>query len=104
MAKSAFEIQMDYNKAVRQADSLLELARELENTSKRDFQSCISEISRSWTGENSNSYQSKCRQLQSKIETSAAQLRRTAETIKKIARNTYNAEMAALRLARLRKY
>lgn len=104
MAKSAFEIQMDYNNAIRQADSLNEIAKELDNTADRDFQDCISEISRSWTGENSEAYQRKCGQLQEKIGKSADQLRKTAETIKKIAQNTYNAEMTALKLAQVRKY
>ena len=38
MARSAFEIQMDYRNAIRQADSLSEIARELKNTANSGLQ------------------------------------------------------------------
>lgn len=104
MVKSSFQIQMDYNNAIRQASSLEQVARELKSTADKDFQNCMSEISRSWTGSNASAYISKCRRLQEKIAATAGRLNRTADTIRKMAKNTYDAEMKALALAKLRKY
>ncbi|MCD7884786.1 MAG: WXG100 family type VII secretion target [Lachnospiraceae bacterium] len=104
MAKSALEIRMDYNKAKKQADSLSEIATQLRNAANGDLQDCISQISASWTGTNSTAYQAKCRTLKSNILTTAGKLDQTAATIRTIAKNTYNAEMAALKIAQLRAY
>ena len=104
MAKSAFEIRMDYENAIRQANSLDQIARDLKNTANKDLQDCVSEISRNWTGSNSNAYIRKCDILKSNIVRTAENLSKTADIIRKIAKNTYDAEMNALRLAELRRY
>ncbi len=104
MGKSESEIRMDYNNAIRQAESLNQIARELKNTANRNFQDCVSEISSSWTGDNSAAYVRKCNVLKADIVKSAEKLERTAETIRKIAGNTYTAEMNALKIAIARKY
>ncbi|MCD8012060.1 MAG: hypothetical protein LUG99_02585 [Lachnospiraceae bacterium] len=104
MAKSASEISLDYNQAVGQADSLNEMARELRNAANVSIQECISGISGCWTGSNSAAYVKKCSQLKSDVLSTAAQLERTAAAVRTIAKNTYNAEMQALRLAQLRNY
>jgi uncharacterized protein YukE len=104
MAKSAFEIQMNYNNAIRQAASLEQIAKQLKNLANKDMQDCVSEISHNWTGSNSNAYARKCNLLKEKIIKTAEKLEKTAETIRRIAKNTYDAEMRALRLALIRKY
>lgn len=104
MPKSSIEIQMDYNNAVRQADSLCQIARDMKRTADRSLQDCVSEISHSWTGSNSTAYINKCNILKSNILGTAGQLEKTADVIRRIARNTYDAEMKALRLATVRKY
>lgn len=104
MAKSAFKIQMDYQNAVRQANSLEEIANDLKKTANQDLQDCVSEIGRNWTGSNASSYLSKCGMLQSKINKTSDNLKKTAGTIRQIAKNTYDAEMRALALAQIRKY
>lgn len=104
MAKSASQIRMDYNNAVRQADSLSQIARELRKTANGNFQDCISEISHNWKGSNSVAYVNKCNTLKANILESADKLDKTAATIKKIAKNIYDAEMRALRIALVRKY
>ena len=104
MAKSGFEIRMDYKNAIRQADSLTEVARELRRTADNDLQYCVAEISNNWTGDNSTAYVNKCNMLKSNILKTADRLEKTAVTIRKIAKNTYDAEMKALQLATVRKY
>lgn len=104
MAKSLYQIQMDYTNAVRQADSLLEIADELKRTANSGLQDCISQISGNWTGTNATVYIDKCNSLQSKILQSSNKLQRTAEVIKKVAKNTYNAEMQARDIMTVRTY
>lgn len=104
MAKNAFEIHMDYNRAIRQADLLERTANEMRNSAEDELQDCMSEISYNWAGENADAYLAKCSQLRASIVNTAHKLETTAETIRKIARNTYNAEMRALELAKTRKY
>lgn len=104
MAKSAFEIRMDYHNAIRQADLLEQVANELENTANKDLQDCVSEISYNWTGSNADAYIGKCNSLRENILKTSETLEKTSETIRKISRNTYDAEMRALDLAQVRKY
>jgi uncharacterized protein YukE len=104
MGKTVTKIQLDYNNAIRQADSLSQIAKELRNTANKDFQDCISEISHNWTGSNATAYVSKCNTLKANIVKTADKLDTTATTIRKIAKNTYDAEMAAVSLATIRKY
>lgn len=104
MAKSAFEIQMDYRNAIRQADSLSEIARELKTTADSGLQDCMSEISGSWTGDNATGYVKKCSLLKDKIIRSSEKLQKTADAIRKIAKNTYDMEMRALEIMKRREY
>lgn len=104
MAKNAFEIHMDYDRAIRQANLLERTANEMRQSAENELQDCMSEVSYNWTGENADAYLAKCNQLKTSIVNTAHKLDNTADTIRKIARNTYNAEMRALELARTRKY
>ena len=104
MAKSIFEIQMDRENAIRQADALEQTAKELTNAVNRDMQDCMGEISRNWTGSNASAYIRKCGMLKSNVLITAGKLNKTADTIRRIATNTYDAEMRALVLARHREY
>lgn len=104
MAKGAFEIQMDYRMAVQQAESLREIARELQNLGNQNMQDCMAEISGNWKGNNSNEYISKCSLLKGNVIKTADKLERIANTIQRIAKNTYDAEMESLRLALTRVY
>lgn len=103
MAKSAFEIKMDYNRAIRQANELDSIARELRNTANNELQDCVADISHNWTGENSNAYVQKCNVLKSNIVSTAKKIEKTADTIRLIAKKIYDAEMFALRLALARR-
>lgn len=104
MAKSAFEIQMDYRNAIKQADSLSEIARELKANADSDLQECIAEISGNWTGDNASDYVKKCNLLKEKIVHSSDKLLKTANAIRRIAKNTYDMEMRALEIMIRREY
>ncbi len=104
MARSAFEIQMDYRNAIRQADSLSEIARDLKTTANSGLQDCMAQISTNWTGDNSRAYTQKCTTLKTNIVRSADKLQKTAEAIRRIAKNTYDTEMNALSIMQRREY
>lgn len=104
MAKSSFEIRMDYNRAIAQAKSLEQIAEEMRSSADNDMQDCISQISYNWTGNNAKAYIEKCEKLKESVKKTAAKLEKTANTIRRIAKNTYDAEMRALELAKIRKY
>lgn len=104
MAKSSYEIRMNYKRAVAQANSLEQIAADMRNSADKDLQECISEISCNWAGNNANAYMAKCQRLSESVKRTAENLKKTADTIRRIAKNTYTAEMRALELARTRKY
>ncbi|MDO4634025.1 MAG: hypothetical protein Q4B01_09235 [Eubacteriales bacterium] len=104
MAKSSLQIRIDYNRAISQASSLEQIASELRNTAEKDFQESISQVDTHWKSTNASAYVRKCNTLKDNIINSANKLTRTAATIRKIAKTTYDAEMRALRLAQIRKY
>ncbi len=104
MGKSAFEIRMDYNRAIQQADTLLQIAKDLKGTANTRIEECSSQIAYNWEGVNASTYLRKCADLKQKIAKTADSLERTAETIKQMAKNTYDAEMKALELANVRTY
>lgn len=102
--KSMHEITMDFNNANTQADNLDAVAKDIDNMIKNEFDPCMTDIGKNWTGDNAEAYIAKGYKLKSQIEKSAANLRKTANTIRNIARNTYNAEKAAYELAQARTY
>lgn len=99
MGKTAFQIQMDFAKALAQASELDEIADKLQSLANSDLQDCMTQIGVNWTGENSQKYLAKCETLKGKIQTSSSQIKKTASTIRIIAKNTYDAEMAAVIIA-----
>ncbi len=104
MSKSALEIRLNYNQAVKQAETLSEIATDMRNIANKELQDCVSQISNNWTGSNATAYKAKCDTLKSNILITADKLDKTASTIRSIAKNTYNAEMTALRAAEIRTY
>lgn len=63
MAKSSYEIRMNYKRAVEQANTLEQIAADMRNSVEKDLQECINEISCNWVGNNANAYMAKCQRL-----------------------------------------
>lgn len=103
MAKSLYSIQMDFKKANDCAAKLDEIARELKNLENSEFQIEINNIAANWKGGNANDYVEKCNQLKSKLLKTSNQIYRTADTIRKVAKNTYDAEKRAYEIALIRR-
>jgi uncharacterized protein YukE len=102
--KSMAEIEMDYRNAMNQARELDQLANRLSTQANMTFPGILSEVSSAWQGENANAYLQKAKKLQPRINKAAGDLRRTAQTIRTVAQNTYRAEKRAYEIAMERVY
>lgn len=96
--KTAWQIQMDFKKAMDAANRLRSIASRMDSNAN-NLGSTIGAIDRSWDGENSEAYQAKGRKVQDNITTTASGIRRVAEAIEEIATRTRDAEMEAIRIA-----
>ena len=96
--KTRSEIQINYQRAKKQAQDLERIARDLRRMANNNLQDCISDISYNWTGDNAQEYLKKCRRLKENIEETARKIETTANTIKRVAKNIYDAEMRAIRI------
>lgn len=104
MAATLFSIQMDFNRAKAQASQLEAIAGDIERLASNNMEECMSGISSNWKGDSAKLYVKKGRQLEQDMKGSARELRKIAQTIRKIAQNTYNAEKKAIIAARNRTY
>lgn len=102
MAKTLTSIRMDFDRAIRKAQSLEELAQQLESLAEDNMEATFQNVGRAWNGEASRDYLGKGRELKRKIKSSAAQLKRIAEALRTAARVTYNAERHAILVAQAR--
>ncbi len=99
---SRYQIEMDFSRANQKAQDLDDIASDLSRLGNTDLENTLQGLSSEWKGDNATKYVQKGGELKSKISTTAANLRNVASTIRAIARNTYNAEMEALRIAEQR--
>ena len=98
--KTEAMIYLDYQKTMREADQLKAIASRLKTLSSSDLENCLGQVSSHWEGDNARAYVTKGRTVSEKITKTAAQLDRAADTIRIMAKNTYDAEMRALQIAR----
>lgn len=100
---SEHQITFNYNKAMSQARELKNVASSLTKVADSKLEECLGKVSKGWNGDNSESYVKKGKTLETKIDKAGNGVKQTAEAIETMARNIYNAEMAALRAARERR-
>ena len=103
MAKSSFQINMDFQKSKNQASRLEDAARTLRKESNR-FSSCSSDVASAWTGDNASKFTNKMGMVAEDLEKMASNLEKTAAAIRKNAKTIYDAEMEAKRIADMRTY
>ncbi len=103
MGKSVIMIRMNYEKAIRQANSLEKTANEIKKYVS-EIEQISSSIRHDWTGANAEQYLRKLEVVKNNSNTIVSSLSTTAETIKRIAKRTYDAEMEAVNLAKTRTY
>lgn len=90
-----FDIVLDIEAANQKAQELENLAAKLENISNTELDEILTNISSAWKGDNATEFVKKGTQLAGKINTSAGQLRRIAQTIRTIASNLQEADSQA---------
>ena len=101
MAKTEYSIYLDYQKAMRQADKLDEAARIIKSE-KSSLHDCNGSISSAWKGENATTFIRKVAVVENDLESIEKSVRNAADVIRRIAKETYQAEQKALRLAKER--
>lgn len=98
------KLNINFEKALKQAEELENIAKEIENVAKVDLEDSFNSISRNWIGENSNNYIKKGAKVKEDIKKTAKNLKETAEAIREIVRRDKEAEEAAERIAQERSY
>lgn len=92
-------IYMNYNKAMKQANRLEELANELRGLANNDVDDTLSHLSSQWKGDNANTYVRKGYELQKNLLATAKKMTDTATAIRTAAKRTRASEIAAIELA-----
>lgn len=103
MAKSRYQIHLDYQKAKSQAGKLEEAAKMIRQESNR-MESCRADVRHAWEGDNATRFTGKLGIVSGDLGKIAAQLEKTAMVIRKNAKRIYDAEMEAKRLAEIRNH
>lgn len=104
MAKTAYSIQMDFQRAKKQAEELERIEKDIRKVADHEMPDCMREISSNWKGDNARLYTVKGQSVSENIRKVADGLAKTAATLRTIAQNNYNAEKTALELAETRNY
>lgn len=104
MARSEYSIRMDFKRTIEQAKKLEDLSRKLGNVANKDLVNCRGSLSGSWKGENATAYLNKVQIVEGNISSVSKNIWDTAQVVREIAQNTYEAEMRALERARERRY
>lgn len=102
MAKTRVMIQLNYDAAKKQAQKLDEIAKTLSNLADNQLNSSFSQLQSNWKGDNANAYLNKGKVVQTDIRVIASNVKNAADSIRKIAKRTYEAEMNAVKLAEIR--
>lgn len=99
-----FMITLNYQRSLSQAQKLEELAEKVNQIGNTRIDNAKAAQAEGWKGDNANVLRNKTGQLQVKIQNTAKSLKNTASTIRKVAKNTYDAEMRAWEIAHRRDY
>lgn len=104
MGKSSYAIQMEFSEAIRQAENLEKIARDLNKAANTMLENALSGIKSSWNSDSSSEYLKKGKKVQGELRKRAKDLSEIAEDVRTIAKNTYETERRAAQIAAERKY
>lgn len=102
MAKSMNEINMDYHVMKMKADELDQIAKALEQNGLRELDIAMSSLSSGWKSDTAAAYARKANTLKENLKKQVIQIQKDAETLRRIAKNTYDEEMKAYQNAQQR--
>lgn len=96
--KTKEEIEIDFSRAICQAQELEEIARQLSDISRAHLEGAMAILEASWKGENSNAFCKKEQILTADMYDTADDLIKVAKNIRNTADIVYRAEKAAARI------
>lgn len=102
--KSLLSIEFDFRQAINRAEELEEISDNLKKLADEELEASLQSLSIAWKGEAASAYLVKGSRLKDKILKSSKDLKKTAATIRNVAKRTYDAEMTAYRIAMERSY
>ncbi len=100
MAKTEFEIYMDFQKVQLQIEELRNIASRMSSLADDDISGTISSIRGNWSGENADAFTAKGIKIQEKIGMTANDIRKAADTFETMAIRMRDAELANIRIAK----
>ena len=95
-------IEIDFAAAYSQAKKLDDVADEMKRLANQQLNSTIGKIGSSWKGESATAYLNKAEIVRDNITQTAQSLASIAASIRSDAQRIYNAEKAALEIAKTR--
>lgn len=93
-----YSIQMDFNKAKRQAQELDDIAYRLDKTANKNLSDSLNALNGDWKGENADKYIKKGFILKEDINETAKSIHKVAALIRTVAKEIYDTEMKNLRI------
>lgn len=97
-SRSKAEIEIDFSRAICQAQELEEIARQLSNIAKAHLESAMELLEASWKGENADVASKKGQILTADMYETADDLIKVAKNIRNTAEIVYKAEKAAVQI------
>ena len=99
-----YQIECNYRLALKRADELSETARNIMKVSENISNDVMAGLEADWHGNAATDYKRKLNLFSAKVECEAKKLENIANTIRRVAKRTYDTEMQSLEISRKRTY
>lgn len=99
-----YQIECNYRLALKRADELSETARNIMKVSENISNDVMAGLEADWHGNSATDYKRKLNLFSAKVECEAKKLENIANTIRRVAKRTYDTEMQSLKISRKRTY
>lgn len=99
-----YQIECNYRLALKRADELSETARNIMKVSENISNDVMAGLEADWYGNSATDYKRKLNLFSAKVECEAKKLENIANTIRRVAKRTYDTEMQSLEISRKRTY
>ena len=99
-----YQIECNYRLALKRADELSETARNIMKVSENISNDVMAGLEADWHGDSATDYKKKLNLFSAKVECEAKKLENIANTIRRVAKRTYDTEMQSLEISRKRTY
>lgn len=99
-----YQIECNYRLALKRADELSETARNIMKVSENISNDVMAGLEADWHGNSATDYKRKLNLFSAKVECEAKKLEDIANTIRRVAKRTYDTEMQSLEISRKRTY